>query len=97
MPGMAEAGRGSAGKFALIRHSAYALGGDPAFEEAVETREITDREAHLVRASGAVVYPLRAAADAAGLAANAAADAAARGCFSSLRIAGAEFHVPRTT
>ena len=103
MPGMVETGRGatvagigSVQKFTLIRHSGYAVGGNPAFEDAVEVCEITDREVYLVRATGGVVYPTREAADAAGVAANAAAPVAGRGHFSSLRIAGAEIYVPRT-
>jgi hypothetical protein len=79
--------------FTLVRHSGYAVAGNPALESAVEVCEITDHQAYTVRAAGGTIYPTRDAAHAAEAAVNTAVGSRARGYFSSLRIAGAEIHV----
>jgi hypothetical protein len=81
-------------EFTLVRHGGFAQGGDSAFENAVEVCEITSKQAYLVRAAGGVVYATRDAAHAAEHAVNTATTAKAMGFFSSLRIGGAEIHVP---
>ncbi len=87
-------------QYTLLRHSGYAQGGNPDFEDAVETTEITDTEAYQVRAAGGTLFATRDAAKAAETTANypdgsRAAGAHAAGYFSSLRIRGAEIYVPR--
>ena len=81
-------------EFTLVRHSAYAEGGNPDFEEAVEARELTREQAYKVRSAGGVLYPTREAAETAGLAANHAARDK-HGSFSTLRIGSAEIYIPK--
>ncbi|MBC7636050.1 MAG: hypothetical protein H7251_10655 [Acetobacteraceae bacterium] len=76
------------GQFTLVRHGGYAVAGDPALESAVEAIEITDSQVYTVRRAGGRVFTTLAEAVAA------EALAGAGGYFSSLRIAGAEIHVP---
>ncbi len=85
-------------QFTLLRHSAYAAGGDSDFEDAVEVAEVTDSEVYMVRAGGGRLFATREAANIAANAANypdgsRAAGPHARGHFSSLRISGAEIYV----
>jgi hypothetical protein len=87
-------------QYTLLRHSGYAQGGNPDFEDAVEATEITNTEAYKVRAAGGVLFATHIAATAAEIAANypdgSKTDGAhAPGHFSSLRIHGAEIYVPR--
>jgi hypothetical protein len=82
-------------EFTLVRHGGYAVGGDTAFEGAVEVCEITEKQAYLVRAAGGMVFTTREAAQAAEHAVNTTKNVAGAGFFSSLRIGGAEIHVPR--
>ena len=77
--------------FTLVRHSAYAEGGNPDFEEAVEPRELTREQAYKVRAAGGVLFPTRAAAEQA--ATQSGRDK--HGSFSSLRIGSAEIYIPK--
>ena len=79
--------------FTLVRHSGYAVGGNPAFESAVEVCEVTDHQSYTVRAAGGALYPTREAAHVAEASVNAAVRSKERGYFSNLRIAGAEIHV----
>ncbi|MFL5283027.1 MAG: NADH:ubiquinone oxidoreductase subunit NDUFA12 [Rhodopila sp.] len=85
--------------FTLARHSGYAVGANPAFEDAVEVRELTTRQLYMVRAAGGVVFTTREAARQGEDAANypnglKSGRAQASGYFSSLRVAGAEIFVP---
>jgi hypothetical protein len=83
--------------FTLVRHSGYAVGGDTRYEGAVEVAEVTSLQAYTVRAAGGTLYPTRIAAEAAATAANRPGPTGlphAPGYFSSLRVAGAEIHVP---
>ncbi len=82
-------------EFTLVRHGAYATGGDTAFENAVEVCEITDKQAYLVRAAGGVIYLTRDAAQTAEHTINTAKTTRGMGFFSGLRIGGAEIHVPK--
>ncbi len=89
-------------QYTLVRHSAYAVGGDSDFEDAVEPRELTARQEYQVRAVGGVLLPSLEAARAAAGAANfppgsALTRPSATGYFSNLRIGGAEIYVPRAT
>ncbi len=83
--------------FTLVRHSGYAVAGNPDLEDAVEVAEITSQQAYMVRAVGGRIFTSRADAYAAEAAIN---DPAVphlprhRGHFASQRIAGAEIHVP---
>ena len=72
----------------LVRHGGYAIAGDPALESAVEAIEITDAQVYTVKRAGGRVFSTLAEAVAG------EARAGASGYFSSLRIAGAEIHVP---
>jgi len=81
-------------EFTLVRHSAYAEGGNPDFEEAVEARELTHEQAYKVRAAGGILFPTREAAETAGQSAS-HATRDQRGSFSSLRIGSAEIYVPK--
>lgn len=88
-------------QYTLVRHGAYAVGGDAGFEDAVEVCELTGQQAYLVRAAGGLVLASLAAAEAAARAANFPPGTVgerprAPGYFSSLRIAGAEIYVPGT-
>lgn len=76
------------GQFTLVRHRGYAVAGDPALESAVEAIEITDAQVYTVKRAGGRVFTTLAEAVAA------EALAGTVGYFSSLRIAGAEIHVP---
>jgi NADH:ubiquinone oxidoreductase subunit len=85
--------------FTLVRHSGYAVGANPAFEDAVEVRELTTHQLYMVRAAGGVVFTTREAArqgeEAANYPSGLKSDRAqASGYFSSLRVAGAEIFVP---
>jgi hypothetical protein len=73
-------------QYTLVRHSAYAQAANPAFEEALEAWPVGRADAVRVRAAGGLLWPTRAAAE--------AAIPAARGHFSSLRLGGAELFVP---
>jgi len=94
-------------EFTLVRHSGYAVGADPWFEDAVEVRELTGQQTYLVRSAGGTLYATLAIAEAAAAAANHPGGAPARGAaplqprasgfFSSLRLGGAEIYVPRDT
>lgn len=75
-------------QFTLVRHGGYAVAGDPALEDAVEAIEITDAQVYTVKRAGGRVFATLAEAVAA------EATAGVSGYFSSLRIAGAEIHVP---
>jgi NADH:ubiquinone oxidoreductase subunit len=85
--------------FTLVRHSGYAVGANPAFEDAVEVRELTTHQLYMVRAAGGVVFTTREAArqgeDAANyLNGSKSSRVQPSGYFSSLRVAGAEIFVP---
>jgi len=85
--------------FTLVRHSGYSVGANPAFEDAVEVRELTIRQHYVVRAAGGVVFTTREAAQQGEDAANypnglKSGRAYASGYFSSLRVSGAEVFVP---
>jgi NADH:ubiquinone oxidoreductase subunit len=85
--------------FTLVRHSGYAVGANPAFEDAVEVRELTMHQLYMVRAAGGVVFTTRETARQGEDAANHpngsnSRRAQASGYFSSLRVAGAEIFVP---
>ncbi len=89
-------------RFALVRHSSYAVGGNADFEDAVEVFELSTHDDYRVRAAGGTVFATREAAEAAAAAANypdgrTGAVANAPGYFSSLRLGGAEIYVPRAT
>jgi hypothetical protein len=88
--------------FALVRHSAYAVGGDAAFENAVEVCELAPHQDYRVRAAGGAVFKSRDVAEAAAIAANfpdgkTGSPPNAPGYFSSLRIAGAELYLIRNS
>ncbi len=72
-------------QYVLVRHSAYALAANPAFEDALETAEVDTVRAYAVRAAGATLYPSRETAE--------AAIPGARGHFSHVRVGGAEVFV----
>ena len=78
-------------EFTLVRHSAYAEGGNPDFEEAVEARELTRAQVYKVRAAGGILFPTREAAEQA--ATQSSRDHT--GSFSSLRIGSAELYIPK--
>ncbi len=87
-------------QFTLVRHSGYAVGGDPAFEDAVEFFEVTHEQEYRVRAAGGVLLGSLAEAQAAVRAANfppgeTRSGPHAAGHFSSMRLGGAEIYVPR--
>jgi hypothetical protein len=89
-------------QYTLVRHGAYAIGGDADFEDAVEACELGPQQEYRVRAAHGLLFPTLAAAQAAAQAANFPAGASrsrasAAGYFSNLRIGGAEIYVPRTT
>ncbi len=71
--------------FTLVRHSAFAMAADPAFEEALEVAELSQPDSYRVKAAGGRLFASRAEAE--------AALAGARGHFSNLRIGGAEVFV----
>ena len=56
--------------FTLVRHSAFAEGGDPAFDDAVEVRELAPRQDNVVHAAGGALYDSREAAARAAQAVN---------------------------
>lgn len=74
--------------FTLVRHGGYAVAGDPALESAVEAIEITDAQVYTVKRAGGRVFATLAEAVAE------VGGGGTSGYFSSLRIAGAEIHVP---
>jgi NADH:ubiquinone oxidoreductase subunit len=85
--------------FTLVRHSGYAVGANPAFEDAVEVCELTMHQLYMVRAAGGIVFTTREAARQGEDAANypngsKSGRAQVSGYFSSLRVAGAEIFVP---
>lgn len=85
--------------FTLVRHSGYAVGADPAFDGAVEVREVTLQQLYMVRAAGGAIFATREAAMRAEDAANypsgsKSGGGQALGQFSSLRLSGAEIYVP---
>ncbi len=87
-------------RFTLVRHSGYAVGGDPAFEDAVELVEVTENQTYHVRAAGGLLLATLAEAQAAERAANFPAGTTpdrphAAGHFSSVRVGRAEIYVPR--
>lgn len=87
-------------QYTLVRHSAYAVGGNGDFESAVEVCELTPRQDYSVRAAGGLVFATREAAQGAATAENfpdgpAQATPNAPGYFSGIRIGGAEIYVPR--
>jgi hypothetical protein len=87
-------------QFTLVRHSAYAVGGNADFEDAVEACELTGQQQYHVRSAGGLLFPSLTEAQAAAQLANFPPGAAgprpqAGGYFSSLRVAGAEIYVPR--
>ena len=86
--------------YTLVRHSGYAIAGNPRFEQAVELCEIDHPQAYRVRAAGGVVFDTYEAAKAAEVAANHPANVGdirpkVPGYFSNLRIQGAEIYVER--
>jgi hypothetical protein len=86
--------------YTLVRHSGYAVAGNPRFEEAVELCEIDHPQAYRVRAAGGVVFDTYEAAKAAEVAANLSSNGEGirpkvQGYFSNLRIQGAEIYVRR--
>jgi hypothetical protein len=88
--------------YTLVRHSAYSVAANPQFEQAVELREIDAPQAYRVRAAGGIVFDTFEAGQAAEAAANSPAATKGvrpqpQGYFSTLRIAGAEIYVKRTT
>ena len=72
-------------QFVLVRHSAYAIAADPAYEDALEPAEIDSPQGYRARAAGGTLYPTREAAE--------AAIPGAKGYFASLRIAGADLFI----
>ncbi len=87
-------------QYTLVRHSGYAVGGNAAFEDAVEYVEVTGDQAYRVRAAGGVLLGSLAEAQTAAEAENYPAGTTqgsprASGYFSSARIGGAEIYVPR--
>ena len=87
-------------RYTLVRHSAYAVGGDADFEDAVEAREVTEIQVYRIQAASGVLLPSLAAARTAAEMANFPPGTArtrpnAAGYFSNLRIGGAEIYVPR--
>ena len=86
--------------YTLVRHSGYAVAGNPRFEQAVELCEIDHPQAYRVRAAGGVVFDTYEAAKAAEEAANFPSSVEGihpkvNGYFSNLRIQGAEIYVNR--
>jgi len=71
--------------YALVRHSAYALAANPAYDEALEPCAVDRSQAVRVRAAGGALYATRAEAE--------AAIPGAVGYFASLRLSGAELFV----
>ena len=85
-------------EFTLVRHRLYVDGANLDYEGAVETIELAEGQASLVRSAGGTVVATRQAAEFAERLANSAEGApAARPCapgyFSSLHIGGAEIYV----
>jgi hypothetical protein len=82
--------------FTLVRHSGYTIAGNPELEESVEVAELTGAQIYTVKQAGGRMFESRDAAHAAETAHNAPGQrAGSRGYFSSLRVAGAEIHVPK--
>jgi len=86
-------------QFTLVRHSAYAVGGNRDFEDAVDVCELSGDQAYRVRAAGGVVFATLETAQAAANNANYPNGAtrsppSAPGYFSSLRIGAAEIYIP---
>jgi hypothetical protein len=86
-------------RFTLVRHSAYAVGGNAAFDDAVEVCELGDQQMYAVQTAGGLIFETRVEAAGAQNDVNnppgaASGGASGDGHFSSLRIAGAEIYVP---
>ena len=82
--------------FTLVRHSGYAIAGNPDLEEAVEVAELTGTQVYTVKQAGGRVFDSRDTAHAAERVHNAPGQrAGSRGHFSALRVSGAEIHVPK--
>jgi hypothetical protein len=86
--------------YTLVRHSGYAVAGNPRFEQAVELCEIDHAQAYRVRAAGGVVFDTYEAAKAAEAAVNFPSSVEGvhpkiQGYFSNLRIQGAEIYLKR--
>jgi hypothetical protein len=86
--------------YTLVRHSAYAVGANADFEDAVEPCELTERQDYHVRAAGGLLFASHEAAQAAADACNYPPGTVpgrpnAPGYFSNFRIGGAELYVPR--
>jgi len=89
-----------AAHFTLVRHRAYAVAANPAFEDAVEPCELRLQQVYIVRAAGGLIFNSWEAAQAGADAANypngsKSGDACVSGHFSSLRVAGSDIYVPR--
>ena len=85
--------------YTLIRHSRYAAGGNPDYENAVEACELTRAQVYQVRAAGGVVFASREEAVRGEALANfprgeARGPPDVPGYFSSLRIGGGEIYLP---
>ncbi len=82
--------------FTLVRHSGYAVAGNPDLEEAVEVAELTGTQIYTVKQAGGRLYTSRTEAYEAETAHNQpGARAGSRGHFSSLKVSGAEIHIPK--
>ena len=82
--------------FTLVRHSGYNIAGNPELEESVEVAELTGTQVYTVKQAGGRVFESRDEAYAAERAHNVPGQrAGSRGYFSSLRVSGAEIHVPK--
>ncbi len=82
--------------FTLVRHSGYTIAGNPDLEESVEVAELTGTQVYTVKQAGGRVFESREEAYAAERAYNMPEQrAGSRGYFSSLRVSGAEIHVPK--
>jgi hypothetical protein len=86
-------------RYTLVRHSAYAVAGNPRFEQAVEPCEIDAQQAYRVRAAGGAMFDTYEEAQAAAATANFPRGAQgipqAQGQFSNFRLGGAEIYVKR--
>ena len=78
-------------QYTLVRHSGYTVAADPAREDHVEVAELTHTQTYTVKRAGGRLYPTRAEAHTAETTHN----QHPTGHFSSLKIAGAEIHIPQ--
>ena len=84
--------------FTLVRHSGYTIAGNPDLEEAVEVAELTNTQTYTVKQAGGRIFTSRTEAHNAETAHNQpGARAGTRGHFSSLKISGAEIHIPHSS